>query len=65
MMLGMYGWILGVLVLVLLWPLNLFTAHLLWRCRNVFPGAISIADLVYVVCPFYSLCLSSPIRSKK
>ncbi len=33
MMLGMYGWILGILLLVLLWPLNLFTAHLLWRCR--------------------------------
>ena len=46
-MLGMYGWILGMFILIFLWPLNLYTAHLLWRCRNVFPGAISIGDLVY------------------
>ena len=45
--LGMYGWILGMFILIFLWPLNLYTAHLLWRCRNVFPGAISIGDLVY------------------
>ena len=45
--LGMYGWILGLVILVGMWPLNLYTAHLLWRCRNVFPGAISIGDLVY------------------
>ena len=47
--LGMYGWVLGLLILILMWPLNLYTAHLLWRCRNVFPGAISIGDLVFYV----------------
>ncbi|QDZ19553.1 amino acid transporter domain-containing protein [Chloropicon primus] len=47
--LGMYGWILGIVLLLALWPLNLYAAHLLWRCRNVFPGAISIGDLVYYV----------------
>ena len=45
--LAMYGYITGLLILVLAWPLNVYTAHLLWRCRNVFPGAISIGDLVY------------------
>ena len=45
--LGMYGWVLGVILLILVWPLQLYTAHLLWRCRNVFHGAISIGDLVY------------------
>ena len=45
--LALYGWVLGMLILVFLWPLNLYTAHLLWRCRNVFPGAISIGDLVF------------------
>ena len=44
---GMYGWVLGVILLILVWPLQLYTAHLLWRCRNVFHGAISIGDLVY------------------
>jgi len=47
--LGMYGWVLGLLILILMWPLNLYTAHLLWRCRNIFPGAISIGDLVFYV----------------
>ena len=47
--LGMYGWVLGLLILILMWPLNLYTAHLLWRCRNAFPGAISIGDLVFYV----------------
>jgi hypothetical protein len=45
--LSMYGWVAGLLILVLAWPLNLYAAHLLWRCRNVFPGAISLGDLVY------------------
>ena len=47
--LGMWGWVLGILILILMWPLNLYTAHLLWRCRNAFPGAISIGDLVFYV----------------
>jgi len=47
LMLGMYGWVLGLIILILVYPANLYTAHLLWRCRNVFPGAISIGDLVY------------------
>ena len=46
-MLGLYGWILGILLLAGLWPINMFVGHLLWRCRNVFPGAISVGDLVY------------------
>jgi hypothetical protein len=45
--LGLYGWIVGLLLLVLFWPLNLYAAHVLWRCRNVFPGAISLGDLVF------------------
>merc|ERR1712054_597358 len=49
MILGTNGWILGMLILVALWPVNLYTAHLLWRCRNIFPGAISIGDLVYYI----------------
>lgn len=49
LILGMYGWILGVILLIVVWPVNLYTAHLLWRCRNVFPGAISIGDLVYYI----------------
>ena len=48
-LLGMWGWVLGILILILMWPLNLYTAHLLWRCRNIFPGAISIGDLVFYV----------------
>mmetsp|Transcript_9656 Transcript_9656/g.34485 ORF Transcript_9656/g.34485 Transcript_9656/m.34485 type:complete len:625 (+) Transcript_9656:105-1979(+) len=48
-LLGMWGWVLGILILILMWPLNLYTAHLLWRCRNAFPGAISIGDLVFYV----------------
>ena len=48
-LLGMWGWVLGLLILILMWPLNLYTAHLLWRCRNAFPGAISIGDLVFYV----------------
>ena len=47
LILRVYGWILGVGLLLILWPLNLYTAHLLWRCRNAFPGAISIGDLVF------------------
>merc|ERR1711934_466319 len=45
--LALYGWVLGMLILVFMWPLNMYAAHLLWRCRNVFPGAISIGDLVF------------------
>ena len=47
--LAIYGWILGIALLVAVWPLHMYTAHLLWRCRNVFPGAISIGDLVFYV----------------
>ena len=35
------------ILLVGLWPLNLYVTHLLWKCANIFPGAISIGDLVY------------------
>ena len=48
-MLAIYGWILGIALLVAVWPLHMYTAHLLWRCRNIFPGAISIGDLVFYV----------------
>mmetsp|Transcript_9653 Transcript_9653/g.34469 ORF Transcript_9653/g.34469 Transcript_9653/m.34469 type:complete len:624 (+) Transcript_9653:105-1976(+) len=47
--LAIYGWILGIALLVAVWPLHMYTAHLLWRCRNIFPGAISIGDLVFYV----------------
>ena len=47
LILRVYGWITGMILLVCMWPLNLYTAHLLWRCRNAFPGAISIGDLVF------------------
>ena len=48
-LLAIYGWILGIALLIAVWPLHMYTAHLLWRCRNVFPGAISIGDLVFYV----------------
>ena len=47
MILGLYGWVLGIAMLVGLWPVSVYVTHLLWRCRNVFPGAVSIGDLVY------------------
>lgn len=45
--LGMYGWVTGLVLLTVLWPINIFGAHLLWRCSKIFPGAISIGDLVF------------------
>ncbi|UPQ98766.1 amino acid transporter domain-containing protein [Chloropicon primus] len=48
-LLGVWGWALGIVFIVGLWLMNMYAAHLLWRCRNVFPGAISIGDLVYYV----------------
>jgi amino acid permease len=39
------GWVLGFSFLFLLWALHCFTGVLLGRCRNIYPGAVSLADL--------------------
>ena len=39
------GWVLGFSLLFLLWAGHCFTGALLGRCRNIYPGAVSLADL--------------------
>ena len=39
------GWFGGVTLLLLMFPLNVYTALLLWRARRPFPNAISMMDL--------------------
>ena len=39
------GWVLGFSILILLWAGHFFTGALLGRCRNIYPGAVSLADL--------------------
>merc|ERR1719321_2489339 len=39
------GWVLGFSFLFLLWAGHCFTGALLGRCRNIYPGAVSLADL--------------------
>ena len=46
------GWVLGFAIVIFCWLAHFFTGTLLGRCRNIYPGAVSLADLaVYTVGP--------------